>query len=301
MDSLLAMRLYAKAVETQSFSKAAEAFGLAPSSVSRQITQLEQELGVTLLRRTTRKLTVTEAGREYHARAMRILGLMEEASSAAADYGREPKGTLRVNACNHFGEIHIAPLIPEFIAAYPGVEVDLFMTDQWVDMVETDTDVAVRIGEVGDDSLVARRLAPYRRVICATPAYLAQHGRPASPAGLSGHNCLLHVRTPGTVTWRVTVGRKFEEVRVSGNFRSNNMEAIRAAALGGLGIARMPMWVATEDIKQGRLVRLFGGPGPAPAETHIVAVHHKNRHPDRKVRLFIQFLAERFARAQSAF
>ncbi|HEX2667121.1 MAG TPA: LysR family transcriptional regulator [Gammaproteobacteria bacterium] len=300
MDSLFAMRLYVKAVETRSFSKAAEAFGLAPSSVSRQVAQLEKDLGITLLRRSTRRLTPTEAGLDYHARATRILQLLDEASSAAGDYGKQPKGLLRVNACDVFGEMYVAPLIPEFIGANPGIEVDLFMTDQPVDLVETGTDLAVRIGEVSDGSLVARRLAPYRRVVCASPAYLRKRGRPGVPAELASHNCLLHVRSPGMVVWRVPWRRTFHEVQVTGNFRSNSMEAVRAAALAGLGVARLPAWQAAEDLSAGRLERLFGGKG-GPAETHIVAVYHKSRHPDRKLRLFMQFLAEHFGRMQSAF
>lgn len=297
MDMLSAMRLYARVVETRSFSKAADQLGLVASSVSRQISQLEKELGVALLTRTTRRLNITEAGRQYYEQAVQILAQVDEANRSVSEHSASPRGLIRVNAPFVFGQMCIAPLIPAFLAVYPELRVELTANDLPVDLVETGTDVAIRIGTLGNSNLVARRLVPHHRVVCASPRYLAKHGRPKTPADLVRHNCLAFKLRPGQTLWRVPGKDGDEEIPIAGNFYSNSSEAILAAARQGLGIAQLPVWMAAEDLKRGTLERLFAvGPRRARRDDPVIqAVYPRHRHLSKKVRVFIDFIAERLA------
>lgn len=293
MDMLAAMQLFTKVVEKGSFSAAGQAFGLIPSSASRQISALEAALGTTLFSRTTRRLNLTEAGALYYQKAMRILSDIEEAHNSIAEFGNEPRGLLRINTAVVFGHQYIAPIVADFLAAYPHIRIDLITTDQVIDLIESGTDLAIRFGHLEDSSLKARKLAPHRMVICASPDYFARAGRPSQPEELSRHNCLTYKRSLGPVAWRIQSPEQTSEVSVSGNFQSNNIEAILAAARKGLGMARLPAWMISEDLRHGTLERAFPRQQVLPDhdDPAIYAVYPASRYPSLKVRAFLDFLA----------
>src|SRR5581483_1107867 len=192
MDRLGALQAFVQVAETGSFSEAARRLRSSKSAISRQVSGLETELGARLLHRTTRSLTLTEAGRGYFERAARILADLDDADRSVSTLQAAPRGKLRVNAPMSFGFLHLAPALPDFLARYAEVEVDVIMNDRFVDLVDEGFDVAVRIGHLEDSSLVARKLAPVRRVVCASPAYLAARGTPTSPEELKAHDCLCY-------------------------------------------------------------------------------------------------------------
>ena len=303
MDTLIGMRLFEQVVRGESFSEAGRQLGLAPSSVSRQINALEDGLGVRLFNRSTRNLKLTEAGQLYHERVARILADIDEANRAVVELEAEPRGTLRVNAPLVFGRVHVAPLIPDFLARYPEVQMDFTTTDQVIDLVEEGADVAIRIGELKDSSLVARKLAPLRRVICGSPTYLAAHGTPERPEDLTGHNCLtfrFHAASslwrPGSDLWRMKGAEGVVEVAVSGRLRANGVDVLLDAARAGLGLVLMPIWMVGDDIRGGRLRPVLSQyrVSPTTIDAAIYAVFPASRHLSPKVRVFIDYLAERF-------
>ena len=293
METLAGMRLLAEVVESGSFSAAGRRLGLAASSVARGIGALEDELGARLLHRTTRKLNLTEAGRLYHERSKRILVEVEEARLSVSQLEAAPRGTLRLNIPAAFGRLHIAPALPDLLASHPALRVDLAMTDAFVDLVEEGVDVAIRIGELEDSSLIARRLAPNRRVLCASPDYLARHGVPGAPADLSKHNCLMYKRQNRSV-WRLRNAGRIHEAEVSGSLIANNADALHVAALGGVGLVILPIWLVGRDIQRGALqIVLADYQVSSGALSNIYAVYPYNRHLSAKVRAFIDFLRQR--------
>jgi len=296
MDTLSTMGLFVEATEAGSFSAAGRKLGLAPSSVARSISALEDDLGVRLLNRTTRKLSLTEAGRLYHERARRILAEVEEAKLSVAQLEAAPRGTLRISMPVVFGRLHVAPALPEFLATYPDIRIDLSMTDAFVDLVEEGVDVAVRIGELEDSSLIARKLAPSRRVVCASPAYFERHGIPACPADLARHNCLIYKRPGNRATWRFRCGKDVHEVEVKGALHANNADALHEAALGGLGVVILPTFMVGPDIRRGALEVIFRDyqVSPSALDANIYAVFPYSRHLSPKVRALVDFLRQRF-------
>lgn len=296
MDRLATMELFVEAVDRGSFSAAGREFGLAPSSVARSINALEDELGVRLLNRSTRKLSLTEAGRLYHERARRILGEVEEAKLSVAQLEAAPRGTLRVSVPVVFGRLHVAPALPEFLATYPDLRIDLSMTDAFVDLVEEGIDLAVRIAELEDSSLIARRLAPNRRVVCASPGYFERHGVPATPADLARHNCLIYKRPGGRAVWRFRCGRNVHEVEVRGQLQANNADALYESALGGLGLIILPTFMVGAAIRRGDLRTVFADyqVSPSALDAGVYAVFPYNRHLSPKVRALVDFLRRRF-------
>ncbi len=291
------MTLLVEAVDGGSFSEAARRLGMAPSSVARGIGALEDELGVRLLNRTTRSLNLTEAGRLYHVRARRILADVDEAKLSVTQLEAEPRGTLRLNAPSAFGRAQIAPILPGFLSTYPELLIDLSMTDAFIDPVEEGVDLVIRVGELKDSSLIARKLAPNRRVVCASPAYFAEHGRPKVPKDLCSHNCLIYKRSNDQVIWHMRGPRgTTHDVPVSGGFQTNNTEALRAVLLGGLGVAILPTWFVGHDVREGRLEMVFDDytVSPTALDTNIYAVFPYNRYLSPKVRAFVDALLERF-------
>lgn len=297
MDSLNAIRLFAATVDAGSFSETGRRLGIAPSSVSRQVAALEDSVGARLLQRTTRKLNLTEAGRLYHQRIARILAELDEASAAVSDLESAPRGVLHVNGPCAFGVRHITPAIPQFLARFPQVRVELTLTDNFVDLVEAGADVAVRVGELEDSSLVARRLARNRRILCASPDYLARAGVPERPQDLASHNCLIYTRHHGNVVWKLGGAEGPVEVRVDGNLRTNNTEAVHAAVIRGLGVALLPTWLVGQEVQAGVLAEVLGDYQAASGalDTGIHALYPAHRHLSSKVRAFVDFLVERFA------
>jgi DNA-binding transcriptional LysR family regulator len=296
METFAGMRLFAEVVDSGSFSAAGRRLGMAASSVARGIGALENQLGARLLNRTTRKLGLTEAGRLYHERSKRILAEVEEARLSVTQLEAAPRGTLRLNVPVVFGRLHVAPTLPDFLALYPALRVDLAMTDAFVDLVEEGVDLAVRIGDLQDSSLIARRLAPNRRVLCASPAYLGRHGVPAVPAALAGHNCLIYKRQENRSVWRLRNGGRIHEIEVSGSLLANNADVLHVAALGGLGLAILPIWLVGPDIQRGALKIVLADHQVSSAafDTNIYAVFPHSRHLSAKVRAFIDFLRQRF-------
>jgi DNA-binding transcriptional LysR family regulator len=293
MDRLAALEAFVKVAETRSFSEAARRLRTSKSVISRQIAGLETELGARLFHRTTRSMTLTEAGRRYFDRAARILADLEEAKLSVSQLQAAPRGKLRVNAPMSFGFLHLASALGDFISRYPEVEIDVTLNDRFVDLVEEGFDVAVRIGSLQDSSLVARKLAPIRRAICASPDYLKVRGVPASPEHLKAHDCLCNSNLPAGREWRfVTVDGKPVIVEVKGPLTANNGDALKVAALKGLGFAYLPTFIVGSDLQAGALVTVLDK--FIPQDLTLNAVYPHSRHLSPKVRTFIDFLAERF-------
>jgi DNA-binding transcriptional LysR family regulator len=293
MEKLDAMAVFALVVEAASFSGAARALGLSKSAVSKQISRLEDRLGLRLLNRTTRRLSLTEAGAAFYQGCQRVVAEAEAAEQAVTDLASAPRGRLKVNAPMSFGVRHVSPALPEFIARYPELGVELALNDRIVDLVEEGFDVGVRIARLADSSLVARRLAPSRSVLSAAPAYLEAQGTPRRPAELEDHACLLYSYQAAGEAWRLAGPEGERRLKVSGPLRVNNGDAILAAALGGLGIALLPCFICGDDLRAGRLVRVLADWQMAP-DSAVSAVYPAARHLSPKVRVFVDFLAERF-------
>ena len=293
MDRLAAMEAFVRVAETQSFSEAARRLRASKSAISRQVAALEADLGARLFHRTTRSLTLTEAGHGYYQQVSRILADLDEANLSVSRLQAAPRGRLRVNAPMSFGFLHLAPAIPDFLARYPEVEVDMTMNDRYVDLVDEGFDVAVRIARLDDSSLVARKLAPIRRVICASPAYLALHGVPACPDDLKSHECLSYSNVLPVGEWRFVApdGRPWP-VEVHGRLNANNGDALRVAALAGLGLVNQPTFIVGGDLQAGALVSVLTEFIPEDSALHAVYPH--SRHLSPKVRAFVDFLALRF-------
>jgi DNA-binding transcriptional LysR family regulator len=297
MNTLEGMNLLVEAVDGGSFSAAGRRLGLAPSSVARGIKTLEDELGVRLLNRTTRSLSLTEAGRLYDERARRILSEVEEARLSVTQLEADPRGTLRLNAPSAFGRAQIAPMLPAFLETYPELKIDLGLTDAFIDPVEEGVDLVIRVGELKDSSLIARKLAPNQRVICASPDYFRRHGRPTEPRDLCAHNCLIYKRGNDRVVWHLRdPAGATHDISVSGDFQTNNTEALRAVLLGGLGVAILPTWFIGHDVREGRLDIVYDDytVSPTALDTNIYAVFPYNRHLSPKVRAFVDAMLKRF-------
>lgn len=252
------LELFLEVMRTRSFTNIARARGIAPSSVSRTITGLENELGIRLFQRSTRKLEPTEAAMVYFERISPILNELQSARQMATDLSEMPKGTLRVTASIVYGEMHIAPLLPEIAERYPSLTIELILTDAYLDLIEERIDIAIRIGTLEDSSYIARRLKKMEFYICASPGYLAKHGKPDVPQQVTSHNCLLFPRTGYNLNWlfKDTVG-KISDIPISGKCLITNSQAIRQCAMAGMGLALLPDWLIEDDIQSGLLVRLF--------------------------------------------
>jgi len=295
LDRLTGMEVFTKVATAGSLSAAGRAMGMSQTMVTKHIAALEARLGVKLFHRTTRRLSITEVGRNYLETSERILSDIEAADSAVAADRFEPRGLLRLNASVAFGTRQIAPLLSEFARRHPLVTVELGLNDRLVDLAGEGWDLAIRIGSLDNSSLIARWIAPCRTVVCAAPSYLAARGEPRAVSGLAKHNCLGYTLSSVTGVDRWAFGAKGDAtVSVSGNLRANNGEALRTAAIAGQGLAYLPTFIVADDMRAGTLVALdldqptveFGG---------IYAVFLPDRHPAAKVRAFIDFIANRFA------
>lgn len=292
MDTLSNIKAFVQVVEAGSFALAAERLNISRAMVSKHVQQLEDRLGVRLLHRTTRRLSLTEAGTAYYERCGAVLDALDEADVAAAQLALTPKGTLKVNAPVAFGTRHLYPAIAEYLRSYPEVKLDLTLQDEQVDLVKEGVDMALRVGQLGDSSLVARRLAPARLAVCGSPDYFAKYGVPRTPEDLKRHNCLGYAYSEFPETWHFT-GRDGEHaIQISGNMRANNGEVLRAAAIDGLGIALQPTFIVGDDLKAGTLQAVLSH--YTPEEFSIYAVYPSRRHQSVKLRMFIDFLINRF-------
>ncbi len=292
LDQVTGMRVFAQVVASGSFSAAARALDLSPTMVAKHVDAIEARLGVALLRRSTRRLALTEAGRGYHEACGRILGEIAEAEGAASAGRAAPRGRLRLNLPVSFGTRQVTPLLPSFRERYPQVEVEFGLNDRVVDLVEEGWDLAVRIGVLPDSSLVSRRLAPCRMVVCASPAYLAEQGTPRTLADLARHECLGYTLSSrmGADSWAFGSDAGVR-VAVSGSFRANSGDALRIAALSGLGIIYQPTFLVGDDLRRGDLVAIALEEPPATAG-HVHVVFHPDRRLPLKARVMVDFLAE---------
>jgi len=293
IDGIGDMITFARVVEARSFSEAARRLGLSKSAVSKQVARLENRLGARLLNRTTRRISPTEVGAALYERCSRIAAEVEEAEEAVMRLHAAPRGVLRVNAPMSFGHLHLAPAIAPFLERYPEVRIDLSLTDRFVDVIDEGFDVVIRIARLENSSLIARKLAPARRIVCASPDYVRRHGSPETPADLIRHDCILYANHSTQSEWcfEDPSGRR-HTVRVDGRLRIDNGDAGRAMLLGGGGVALMPTFLVGADVQAGRLVHLlpeyedvFGG---------IYALYPHSRHLSPKVRAFIDHLGESF-------
>lgn len=291
MEDLEGMAIFARVVEEKSFSAAARRLNLSKSLVSKHVTQLEKSIGARLLNRTTRALSLTEAGAVFYEHCARIVEELEEAKLAVGRLQTAPRGILRISAPVAFGRLHVAPALPVFLTANPELKIDMVTTDRFVDLAEEGYDVVIRIVGEPSPNVVARRLAPVNRRMCATPDYFARHGLPTSPADLEKHNCLTYTYFNPQDPWRLHGPDGDISVRASGNLRLNDDDALSEAVLGGLGIALLPTFLIGKDIQSGRLQSVLSD--YVPLERHIYAVYLPNRHLSAKVRAFIDFFLER--------
>ena len=290
MESLNDIAVFVQVVDEGSFTKAAERLQLSRSVISKYVTRLEERLSVRLLNRTTRRLSLTEAGRVFYDHSRRGLQDIEDAQLEISRLQEKPRGVLRINSPMSFGIMHIAPLLPEFQRQYPEISVDMNLDDRKVDVIEEGFDVSIRISEMPDSSLVARRIAPCKHAIVAAPAYLERHGTPRTPGDLRDHNVISFRYQASATDWHfLAPDNKPASVAVTGSVQMNNSLALREAVLGGVGIMRAPTFVVGDDIQQKRLVRLL--PAYQPLEISIFLVYPQRRHLSPKVRAFVDFMA----------
>jgi DNA-binding transcriptional LysR family regulator len=293
MQNLTDIAIFVKVVELSSFTAAAEALESSQPVVSKAVTRLEEKLGARLLNRTTRRLSLTEAGSELYRRSVRALQEIENAELEVARFQTEPRGTLRVAAPMSFSILQLGPVIQNFLERYPGVTVELNMDDRQVDIVEEGYDLAIRIGQLQDSNLVARKITPCRQVMCASPAYLAKHGSPERPEDLLEHNCILYSLLLTPREWRLIDGDgETHAVPVGGKLHSNNGLVNRAAAVAGAGIVLLPTFYIGEEVRSGALKPVLCK--FKPQELAVYAVYPERRNLTPKVRAFVDFLAATF-------
>ncbi len=294
LDRVTGMQIFVRVAALGSLSAAARSLNISQTMATKHVAALESRLGIKLLHRSTRRLTLTEGGRNYLAACERILAEIEEAEASASLDRIEPRGSLRLNVPLSFGLRHIAPELPAFNRLHPAVSFDLGLADRYVDLIEEGWDLAIRIGRLKDSSLVARRLAVCRTVVCAAPSYLKEHGTPQGLDDLSHHNCLGYTLPSAIGANRWTFGPEGEiVVPVQGNLRANNGDALLAAALAGQGLIYQPTFIVGDSLRNGLLVPVLGG--YPTYEPGIHAVLPSGRQAPAKVRAFIEFLARRFA------
>jgi len=287
MDGFSAIPVFVAVVDNGGFSPAAKLLGISKSAVSKRINQLEQNLGVKLLHRTTRKISLTEAGKHFFEHAVIANNAAKDAEDAVAQLQGEPQGRLRINTPMSFGRLHVAPFIPAFLKRYPKISIDMVMSDEVVDLVGSGFDVAIRSGKLADSSLIARKLAPLRSVLCASPAYLERQGYPQKLADLKQHNCILFSYSRDLKEWTFNQKGFSEAIEIKGNYQVNNSEALQEALLQGIGIGRLPTFVASTDIKAGRLIPLFTE--YEMPEQSIYAVFLERQFMPAKVRAFLDY------------
>lgn len=294
MDRLRAFEVFVAVVGKGGFAKAADALNTSPANVTRYVAELEAHLGTRLLNRTSRRLSLTEAGQALFDRGRLILDEVAELEALAGAAAVKPRGRLRINAPVSFGIRHLAPLWPRFMALHPDVSLDIALIDRVVDIVEEGYDMAIRISRAGSQSHVARRLAISRNLVCASPSYIARYGQPESPEDLAvNHRCILYSHAVTPDEWSLTdAGGREQLVRVQEVMSSNNGDTARMAALDGIGIIRQPTFLVGDDLRAGRLVPLL--PGYRSPDIDILALYPSRRHLSAKVRVMVDFLAEAF-------
>jgi DNA-binding transcriptional LysR family regulator len=304
MRDLIYLAIFKKIAERRNFTSVAHELGLTPSAVSRQITRLEDQLGVQLLVRTTRHIRLTKAGEELYESCSRSLADLEEATDLISRQSDEPRGPINVSSTPCFGRLHVAPAIPEFLRDHPKVTVDFTLSFPSENFVESGTDILIQGTMLRGGSVTFENLAPLHNVICAAPEYIKRHGRPNRPSDLRQHNCLISSQPELRLEWRFVERGKTHRVRVSGNLRTNSMETLYTAVMQGLGIARLPNYVIGPELRSGRLVSIFpsGSSGKVANSSASITVgtntmkafYVRGRFPNLATSAFINFLKVRF-------
>lgn len=292
MDRLDVMRLFARVAETASFSKAAKVEGLTQPTVSKQIAALEERLGAQLLRRTSRGLSLTEAGLDYHESCVRLLAELETAEARIGRTRVSPAGRIRVAVSPGFGRMHIVPRLGVFLARYPDIAVDFEISDRYVNLIEDGIDVAIRIGRLADSGLVARRIGSAEMVTIAAPGYLAEFGEPRTPQDLERHACVTFLFHGAPRAWEFKTPAGPFAFMPDGRFRSNEAEHVRAAVLAGLGISHNASWLYSDVLGTPGLKQILADYVPQPYPIHAITPARQMPH---KVRVFVDFLADIFA------
>ncbi len=289
MTAITDLEIFARVARTGNMSAAGREMGLSPAVVSKRVSLLEERLNTRLFQRTTRQLTLTETGEGYFKRVVDILSLIEEAEDFVSRRNTKPRGALKVTAPTSFSRLHMAPYLPKFLERFPEIELDFNLTDNFVDIIREGFDLAIRIGELADSSLVQRKLAADNRVICASPKYLEQAGVPKTLADLDDHNCL---SAGAQDMWRLQgVDGQHKSLRVKGNIRSNSFEFMREALLAGLGLGLRSTWDIGPELKSGALKVVM--PEWRGSDTvAIYAVYPCRDFMPEKVNVFIEYLAE---------
>lgn len=294
MDRFAALTVFTRVVECGSFARAADRLAMSTSAVSRHVAELETHLGARLLNRTTRRLSLTESGRSFHERCVQLLADLTEAEEEVNAAVAVPRGTLRLTSSITFGVRYLAPAIVDFGARHPDVTFDVELSDRAVDIVEEGMDLAIRIGGIGSQALIARQLAATQLVLCAAPGYLERRGVPRLPADLAAHSCLTYEYLAAGDVWQFRDRDGGEHsVRIAGSAHANNGSLLCALAVAGMGVLLEPDFIVAAEIRAGRLVPLL--PGFRPPTSTIYAAYPSRRHLSAKVRLFVDALAERFA------
>jgi len=286
------MTLFVEVVKNQGFSAAADKLGISRAQVSKAVMDLETRLGTRLLNRTTRRVSLTETGQIYFERCKTILQDIEEIEGIAGQQTTKPYGRLSISAPTTFSILHLQQAIPAYLRQFPDVQISLSLADRFVDVVAEGFDVAVRIAELEDSSLVARKLAPCRQVFCAAPAYLEKHGTPKVPQDLAIHRCLLYTNDPRPDTWILHGPSGIESIKVNGPLYADNGDILKAAAIAGLGIIAQPTFIVGPDLRNGKLQQVL--PDYCPPDISINAVFPSRRYLSAKVRTFVDFMAGYF-------
>jgi DNA-binding transcriptional LysR family regulator len=296
MDRLASMAAFVKAAEVGSFAAAASALGISPQMVAKHVTWLESRLGARLLNRTTRRQSLTDIGKAYYDRCKVVLGDVDWADSLAEEAKGAPRGRLRVNVPVSFGTHSLTPVIGSYLRQYPKVEVDLVLSDRFVDLVEEEFEAVFRIGPLADSSLMARELAPFRIVACASPDYLHKKGVPAAPVDLEAHECLVYapISGPTVSDWHFVRGEENYKVEVKHRLQVNDAKALLVAALDGFGIAFIAEDLAREGLRSGRLIKVL--PDYETPSRPIHLIYHPDRRQTPKLKSFISVVVSELGR-----
>jgi DNA-binding transcriptional LysR family regulator len=291
MDRMTSMATFVKVVDVGGFAAAARKLDMSPSTVITHVRALEERLGVRLLNRSTRRVSLTEVGQAYYERCLQILADVDDAENVAQALQSTPRGTLRLNASVAIPPF-LAPVIAEFSSLFPDVAITMAMTDRMVDLVEEGFDLAIRTIATPDSSLIVRRIASFRLLVCAAPDYLAKHGTPQRPSDVANHNCLLYSYAPKDTEWTFIGPEGEQRIPVSGNLHSNSANALRLAAVHGQGLAILPSFLLVDEIRSGKLVPVLT---EFLREEHpISAIYPHRHHLSAKVRSFLDLLVAHF-------
>ena len=292
---LNSIRIFVKVAEKGNFSRAAAVLSMAPSSITRSIDKLEVELGVTLFKRSTRQLILTEKGAVFLQGASRLLADADILLSSVRQVSQEPEGVIRVSVFESFGRMHVSSLLPKFLNQYPKVKIEIELDNRVVDLGAENVDLAIRIGKPADSGLKARVLLSNHTLVCASPDYLRHHGKPQDPDDLSHHNCLLLNQDRQRTLWHFKKGRSIRKVHVQGNLASRGGTPLLEAALSGVGVVQLSNWMVSDDVKQGRLVVCLPDWESFLNEEssgEVYVVYQNNKFPNPIIRLLIDYLVE---------